>query len=45
MSTGLFLATAKQPKELILALKLTSFGALAYALMLGFGLASISVAA
>lgn len=39
----LIVATAKQPKELILALKLTSFGALAYALLLGFGLASISV--
>ena len=38
----LIVATAKQPKELILALKLTSFGALAYALLLGFGLASIS---
>lgn len=40
----LIVATAKQPKELILALKLTSFGALAYALLFGFGLASISVA-
>lgn len=39
----LIVATAKQPKELILALKLTSFGALAYALLLGFGLASVSV--
>ena len=40
----LIVATAKQPKELILALKLTSFGALAYSALLGFGLASISVA-
>lgn len=39
----LIVATAKQPKELILALKLTSFGALAYALLLGYGLASVSV--
>jgi 1,4-dihydroxy-2-naphthoate octaprenyltransferase len=39
----LIVATAKQPRELVLALKLTSFGALAYALLLGFGLASVSV--
>lgn len=39
----LIVATAKQPKELILALKLTSFGALVYALLLGYGLASISI--
>ncbi|MEY3274183.1 MAG: hypothetical protein RLZZ279_315 [Actinomycetota bacterium] len=39
----LIVATAKQPKELILALKLTSFGALAYALLLGYGLAAVSV--
>jgi len=39
----LIVATARQPKELILALKLTSFGALAYALLLGYGLAAVSV--
>ena len=39
----LIVATAKQAKELILALKLTSFGALVYALLLGFGLASVSI--
>ncbi len=39
----LIVATAKTPKELILALKLTSFGALAYSLLLAFGLASVSV--
>lgn len=39
----LIVATAKQPKELILALKLTSFGALVYALLLGYGLASVSI--
>jgi 1,4-dihydroxy-2-naphthoate octaprenyltransferase len=39
----LIVATAKQSKELILALKLTSFGALAYALLLGYGLAAVSV--
>lgn len=39
----LIVATAKQPKELILALKLTSFAALVYSLALAYGLASISV--
>lgn len=39
----LIVATARQPKELILALKLTSFGALVYALLLGYGLASVSI--
>jgi 1,4-dihydroxy-2-naphthoate octaprenyltransferase len=37
----LIVATAKQPKELILALKLTSFAALAYGLLLGWGLATV----
>ncbi|MEY4263058.1 MAG: hypothetical protein RLY88_766 [Actinomycetota bacterium] len=40
----LIVATAKSPKELILALKLTSFAALGYALLLGFGLAAINFA-
>jgi 1,4-dihydroxy-2-naphthoate octaprenyltransferase len=38
----LIVATAKTPKELILALKLTSFAALLYALLLGWGLATVS---
>ena len=37
--TTLIVATATTAKELILALKLTSFAALAYALLLGWGLA------
>ncbi len=37
----LIVATAKQPKELILALKLTSFAALAYGLFLGWGFATV----
>jgi len=40
----LIVATAKSPKELILALKLTSFAALLYALLLGWGLATVSFA-
>ncbi|WP_296632450.1 1,4-dihydroxy-2-naphthoate polyprenyltransferase [Rhodoluna sp.] len=40
----LIVATAKTPKELILALKLTSFAALGYALLFGFGLAAINFA-
>lgn len=40
----LIVATAKTPKELILALKLTSFSALAYGLLFGWGLASINFA-
>jgi 1,4-dihydroxy-2-naphthoate octaprenyltransferase len=39
----LIVATAKTPKELILALKLTSFGALAYSLLLGYGLLTVSI--
>jgi 1,4-dihydroxy-2-naphthoate octaprenyltransferase len=39
----LIVATAKTPKELILALKLTSFGALAYSLLLGYGLSTVSI--
>ena len=39
----LIVATATTPKELILALKLTSFGALAYSLLLGYGLAAVSI--
>ncbi len=39
----LIVATAKTPRELILALKLTSFGALTYAVLLGYGLASVSI--
>lgn len=35
--------TAKTPKELILALKLTSYAALIYGLLLGFGLATVAV--
>ena len=42
--TTLIVATAKTPKELILALKLTSFAALLYALLLGWGLAAINLA-
>jgi len=38
----LIVATAKTPKELILALKLTSFATLTYALLLGWGLATVS---
>jgi 1,4-dihydroxy-2-naphthoate octaprenyltransferase len=37
----LIVATAKQPKELILALKLTSFAALSYGLLLGWGFATV----
>ena len=39
----LIVATAKTPKELILALKLTSFGALAYSLLIAYGLATVSI--
>ena len=39
----LIVATAKTPKELILALKLTSFAALGYALLLGYGLATVTL--
>lgn len=39
----LIVATATTPKELILALKLTSFGALAYSLLLAYGLSTVSV--
>lgn len=39
LPTTLIVATATTAKELILALKLTSFAALAYALLLGWGLA------
>jgi 1,4-dihydroxy-2-naphthoate octaprenyltransferase len=39
----LIVATAKTPKELILALKLTSFGALTYSLLLGYGLSTVSI--
>ena len=39
----LIVATATTPKELILALKLTSFGALAYALLLAYGLSTVSI--
>jgi 1,4-dihydroxy-2-naphthoate octaprenyltransferase len=34
-------ATAKTPKELILALKLTSFASLSYAVLFGFGLSAL----
>ena len=37
----LIVLTARKPEELILALKLTSYAALGYALFLGWGLASI----
>jgi 1,4-dihydroxy-2-naphthoate octaprenyltransferase len=37
----LIVATAKTPKELILALKLTSFASLGYAALFGFGLATL----
>jgi 1,4-dihydroxy-2-naphthoate octaprenyltransferase len=39
----LIVATAATPKELILALKLTSFGALAYSLLLAYGLSTVSI--
>lgn len=39
----LIVVTGQTAKELILALKLTSFGALAYALLLGYGLSSVSI--
>ncbi len=39
----LIVATATTPKELILALKLTSFGALAYSLLLAYGLSTVSI--
>lgn len=39
----LIVITAKQPRELILALKLTSLGALVYALLLGLGLSILAV--
>lgn len=38
----LIVVTAKTPKELILVLKLTSFAALAYGILLGWGLATIN---
>jgi 1,4-dihydroxy-2-naphthoate octaprenyltransferase len=37
----LIVATAKTPKELILALKLTSFASLSYAVLFGIGLAAL----
>jgi 1,4-dihydroxy-2-naphthoate octaprenyltransferase len=37
----LIVATAKTPKELILALKLTSFASLSYAVLFGLGLAAL----
>jgi 1,4-dihydroxy-2-naphthoate octaprenyltransferase len=37
----LIVATAKTPKELILALKLTSFASLGYAVLFGIGLAAL----
>jgi 1,4-dihydroxy-2-naphthoate octaprenyltransferase len=40
----LIVAMAKTPKELILALKLTSFSALAYGVLFGFGLAAFNFA-
>lgn len=40
----LIVATAKSPKELILALKLTSFASLFYAVLFGLGLAQINFA-
>ncbi len=39
----LIVITAKQPRELILALKLTSLGALVYGLLLGLGLSILAV--
>lgn len=39
----LIVATAHTAKELILALKLTSFAALGYGLLLGWGLASVTI--
>ena len=39
----LIVATATTPKELILALKLTSFGALAYSSLLAYGLSTVSI--
>jgi 1,4-dihydroxy-2-naphthoate octaprenyltransferase len=41
--TTLIVATAKTAKELILALKLTSFAALSYAILLGYGLATVTL--
>lgn len=38
----LIVSTARTPKELILALKLTSYGALAYGVLLGWGLYRVS---
>ena len=38
----LIVLTAKTPRELILVLKLTSFAALAYGLLLGWGLATVN---
>jgi len=38
----LIVVTAKTPKELILVLKLTSFAALAYGILLGWGLATVN---
>jgi 1,4-dihydroxy-2-naphthoate octaprenyltransferase len=35
--------TAKTPKELILVLKLTSFAALTYGVLLGWGLSVVAV--
>jgi 1,4-dihydroxy-2-naphthoate octaprenyltransferase len=40
----LIVATAKTPRELILALKLTSFASLLYAVLFGLGLAQINFA-
>lgn len=39
----LIVLTAKTPKELILVLKLTSFAGLVYGLLLGYGLAAVSL--
>lgn len=39
----LIVLTAKTPKELILVLKLTSFAGLAYGVLLGYGLAAVSI--
>lgn len=39
----LIVLTAKTPKELILVLKLTSFAGLVYGLLLGYGLAAVSI--
>ena len=43
LPTTLIVATAKHPRELILALKLTSFAALTFGVFLGLGLAVINV--